>query len=596
MVGAGTLCWRASRATAPWIVSISVGRLRMMSSRIEDLELPVPPPEVSTSFINTERASATSSATPSAFATAAASSTARNTISCSSGMRMISTERRSVTAEIAPSATLPSSFFHFSRLMSALAVTGRPCAVKALAIATVRSLKPPFISPMYVGRSPKLRTTPGPSARPACAVSPPTTLLSPRTPASVCSLPIPFWNVIATVSPSNRCFTLFAAASFANALHWNSTTSALLISVASVVAFTLMSRSPPTPTMRMPFSLMRATCSGHASTRVMSSPPSASRPPNKPPIAPAPTTTTFGLSNDMRVSRSIRGAAAGDVEHEARGEAARRTGDPGAKLRHFVDLHEAPHRDLRLHVADVLLGHAPEQRRLGHRGRDAVHRYAGIAELFCQGLGEADHASLRGRIGGDVRHAFLAGDRRHRDDASVLVVAHMPGGDPAGIEHRRHVDGDDTIPVLERVFPGRLDRPVDARAVDQDVDLAELVRAVIECLFDRLVVRHIDGLRERGREAALFQRRDIAIPHDHLRAALRDQLCDAKPDAAGRAGHDGDLAVEFRLHVFLTHLRMCVPTVQSTPSWFLIVMSAVERRRSTSIALMRYSTVMVSPK
>ena len=63
--------------------------------------------------------------------------------------------------------------------------------------------------------------------------------------------------MIATVAPPNRCFTLFAAASLANALHWNSTTSALLISLASVVALTLMARSPPTPTMRMPFCLDR---------------------------------------------------------------------------------------------------------------------------------------------------------------------------------------------------------------------------------------------------------------------------------------------------------------------------------------------------
>ena len=61
---------------------------------------------------------------------------------------MISTERRSVTAEIAPSATLPSSFFHLSRLISALAETGSPCAVKALAIATARSDSPPAISPI----------------------------------------------------------------------------------------------------------------------------------------------------------------------------------------------------------------------------------------------------------------------------------------------------------------------------------------------------------------------------------------------------------------------------------------------------------------
>jgi len=36
----------------------------------------------------------------------------------------------------------------------------------------------------------------------------------------------------------------------------------------------------------------------------------------------------------------------------------------------------------------------------------------------------------------------------------------------------------------------------------------------------------------------------------------------------------------------LTHFRICVPTATSVPSWFLIVISPVERRRSMSIALM----------
>jgi len=52
---------------------------------------------------------------------------------------MISNERRSVIAEMAPSATLPSSFFHFSRLISGLALVGSPAWVNAAAIATVRS-------------------------------------------------------------------------------------------------------------------------------------------------------------------------------------------------------------------------------------------------------------------------------------------------------------------------------------------------------------------------------------------------------------------------------------------------------------------------
>ncbi len=80
---------------------------------------------------------------------------------------------------------------------------------------------------------------------PACAVSPPSTLGSPSTPASTSSLPRPFWKLIATVFPVKRCLTLLAAASLANALHWNSTRSQARISLASVVAPTLIARSPP---------------------------------------------------------------------------------------------------------------------------------------------------------------------------------------------------------------------------------------------------------------------------------------------------------------------------------------------------------------
>ena len=50
---------------------------------------------------------------------------------------------------------------------------------------------------------------------------------------------------MATLVPSNRCFTLRAAASLANALHWNSTTSAALTELASLVALIGIARSPP---------------------------------------------------------------------------------------------------------------------------------------------------------------------------------------------------------------------------------------------------------------------------------------------------------------------------------------------------------------
>ena len=50
------------------------------------------------------------------------------------------------------------------------------------------------------------------------------------------------------------------------------------------------------------------------------------------------------------------------------------------------------------------------------------------------------------------------------------------------------------------------------------------------------------------------------------------------------------------LQAFFTHFRMWVATATSVPSWLVILMSAVERRRSSSMAAIVYSTVMVSPK
>src|SRR5262245_57347965 len=68
---------------------------------------------------------------------------------------------------------------------------------------------------------------------------------------------------------------------------------------ASVVALIGMARLPPTPTTRRPLEAMVETCSSQVSTSVTSRPPSASRPPNRPPMAPAPITTTLGFSNAM---------------------------------------------------------------------------------------------------------------------------------------------------------------------------------------------------------------------------------------------------------------------------------------------------------
>ena len=52
--------------------------------------------------------------------------------------------------------------------------------------------------------------------------------------------------------------------------------------------------------------------------------------------------------------------------------------------------------------------------------------------------------------------------------------AHVLGGEAAGIEDGRHVDGDHAVPIFQGIFPRGFDRPVDAGVVHHDVDLAEL--------------------------------------------------------------------------------------------------------------------------
>src|ERR1700682_940402 len=138
-----------------------------------------------------------------------------------------------------------------------------------------------------------------------CAVSPPSMCSAPTILPIVSSLPRPFWNEITTVEGFTTCCTERAAASFAKALHWNRMTSATPSDRGSAVAGTRTERSPPCPTIRSPLRLIASTCSLQTSTSVTSSPPSASRPPKRLPMAPPPTMIVLGLSNlmnDMRVS------------------------------------------------------------------------------------------------------------------------------------------------------------------------------------------------------------------------------------------------------------------------------------------------------
>ena len=86
---------------------------------------------------------------------------------------------------------------------------------------------------------------------------------------------------------------LFNADSKAVALHITIIASTLSKDDGSEVALTLITRSPPCPSIFKPSLLIASTCSFQTSIKITFKPFSASNPPNKQPIAPAPSTATF---------------------------------------------------------------------------------------------------------------------------------------------------------------------------------------------------------------------------------------------------------------------------------------------------------------
>ena len=107
-------------------------------------------------------------------------------------------------------------------------------------------------------------------------------------------------------------------------------------------------------------------------------------------------------------------------------------------------------------------------------GRHAVDPDAVRPELARHGLGEAEHAGLGGRVvrPAEDAAAALGRDRRHAGDRALLARAHMRDEGLAQVEHARHVDVDDALPVFGRDLH-QLQRLGDAGVVDEDIDLTE---------------------------------------------------------------------------------------------------------------------------
>jgi len=130
--------------------------------------------------------------------------------------------------------------------------------------------------------------------------------------------------------------------------------------------------------------------------------------------------------------------------------------------------------------------------------------------------------------------------------ARVLVREMMA---PLAVERGLQVDVQDEVPdlvvhVVEGLVPG------DAGVVDQDVDLAELVRGRIHHPAGLLHVHRVVG-RDQHLAAGvldglgrLFSRLGIDVVHHDGRALLGEQLRRGRSDPPAGAGDDGDLPVQ----------------------------------------------------
>src|SRR5215475_2170902 len=101
----------------------------------------------------------------------------------------------------------------------------------------------------------------------------------------------------------------------------------------------------------------------------------------------------------------------------------------------FFGLSDASERDPLDHVLDLLWRELLQYWCVNHSRRDCIDVDSIGGNFLGQSLGQANHASLRGRIRDHVRVAFFAGNRCYVDDAARAARLH-----PANHGLRAQVD------------------------------------------------------------------------------------------------------------------------------------------------------------
>lgn len=153
---------------------------------------------------------------------------------------------------------------------------------------------------------------------------------------------------------------------------------------------------------------------------------------------------------------------------------------------------------LRLHEGKKIRGHNGLGHAAGSDRSNDVGENVVLDALLGEGLGEADHGELGGRVVGLAKVTEQTGSGGGVDDATELLLAEVGPGGAGGLVGALDVDLEDEVPVLIlHVLEG--DVAEDTGVVDEDVDAAELLDGGLDdlvAILDAVVVG--DGLAASG--------------------------------------------------------------------------------------------------
>jgi hypothetical protein len=199
-------------------------------------------------------------------------------------------------------------------------------------------------------------------------------------------------------------------------------------------------------------------------------------------------------------------------------------------------------------------GEAAHHRGVDDAGADGVDADAVGGVVQGGRFGEADEAVLGCGVGGLALEALDAGAGRGVDDRAAAAGQHERDLVLHGDEHATEVDRHQAVPLRRRDRVGRLDRLLDARVVEGDIQAAEALDGRVERRPQLVVVGHVAGHRQRLAAGLLDQPRRLAVAvlrnigHGDRRTLGGERQGGGAADAARRAGDEGDPAVEPSRH------------------------------------------------